>query len=141
MSKAQTEEQLAVECGYWNNFRFNPEAEKKFTLDSKEPKGDYQEFLNGEVRYQTEEQLAVECGYWNNFRFNPEAEKKFTLDSKEPKGDYQEFLNGEVRYNALMRANPEKAQRLFAQNEAEAMERYEYLKGLVNLYDGTAKED
>ena len=90
---------------------------------------------------QTEEQLAVECGYWNNFRFNPEAEKKFTLDSKEPKGDYQEFLNGEVRYNALMRANPEKAQRLFAQNEAEAMERYEYLKGLVNLYDGTAKED
>ena len=37
MSKAQTEEQLAVECGYWNNFRFNPAAEKgsKFTLDSK----------------------------------------------------------------------------------------------------------
>ena len=51
--------------------------------------------------------------------------------AKTPKGDYQEFLNGEVRYNALMRANPEKAQRLFAQNEAEAMERYEYLKGLV----------
>ena len=92
----------------------------------------------GMSKAQTEEQLAVECGYWNNFRFNPEAEKKFTLDSKEPKGDYQEFLNGEVRYNALMRANPEKAQRLFAQNEAEAMERYEYLKGLVNLYDGTA---
>ena len=95
----------------------------------------------GMSKAMTEEQLAVECGYWNNFRFNPEAEKKFTLDSKEPKGDYQEFLNGEVRYNALMRANPEKAQRLFAQNEAEAMERYEYLKGLVNLYDGTAKED
>ena len=95
----------------------------------------------GMSKAQTEEQLAVECGYWNNFRFNPEAEKKFTLDSKEPKGDYQEFLNGEVRYNALMRANPEKAQKLFAQNEAEAMERYEYLKGLVNLYDGTAKED
>ena len=95
----------------------------------------------GMSKAQTEEQLAVECGYWNNFRFNPESEKKFTLDSKEPKGDYQEFLNGEVRYNALMRANPEKAQRLFAQNEAEAMERYEYLKGLVNLYDGTAKED
>ena len=95
----------------------------------------------GMSKAQTEEQLAVECGYWNNFRFNPQAEKKFTLDSKEPKGDYQEFLNGEVRYNALMRANPEKAQRLFAQNEAEAMERYEYLKGLVNLYDCTAKED
>ena len=52
MSKAQTEEALAVECGYWNNFRYNPAAEgKKFILDSKEPAGDYQEFLNGEVRY------------------------------------------------------------------------------------------
>ena len=54
MSKAQTEEQLAVECGYWNNFRFNPAAEKgsKFTLDSKQPKEeDYQAFLDGEVRY------------------------------------------------------------------------------------------
>ena len=53
MSKAQTEEQLAVECGYWNNFRFNPAAEDaKFTLDSKEPKEEgYQEFLDGEVRY------------------------------------------------------------------------------------------
>ena len=29
MSKAQTEEQLAVECGYWNNFRFNPAAERE----------------------------------------------------------------------------------------------------------------
>ena len=53
ISKAQTEEQLAVECGYWNNFRFNPAAEgAKFTLDSKEPKEEgYQEFLDGEVRY------------------------------------------------------------------------------------------
>ena len=53
MSKAQTEEQLAVECGYWNNFRFNPGAEgDKFFLDSKEPKKeDYQAFLDGEVRY------------------------------------------------------------------------------------------
>ena len=51
MSKAMTEEQLAVEAGYWNNFRFNPAAENKFTLDSKAPTGDYQEFLKGEVRY------------------------------------------------------------------------------------------
>ena len=35
MSKAQTEEQLAVECGYWNNFRFNPEAEKKLLWTAK----------------------------------------------------------------------------------------------------------
>ena len=90
----------------------------------------------GMSKAQTEEQLAVECGYWNNFRFNPAAEgAKFALDSKEPKEEgYQEFLDGEVRYNALKRANPEKAARLFKKNEQEAMERYEYLKKLVTLY-------
>ncbi len=55
MSKAQTEEKLAVESGYWNNFRFDPrkaeEGKNPFTLDSKAPTGDYQEFLMGEVRY------------------------------------------------------------------------------------------
>ena len=55
MSKAQTEEKLAVEAGYWNNFRFDPrkaeEGKNPFTLDSKAPTGDYQEFLMGEVRY------------------------------------------------------------------------------------------
>ena len=90
----------------------------------------------GMSKAQTEEQMAVECGYWNNFRFNPEAEgAKFTLDSKEPKQEeYQAFLDGEVRYNALKRANPEKAAKLFALNEKEAMERYAYLKKLVTLY-------
>ena len=90
----------------------------------------------GMSKAQTEEALAVECGYWNNFRFNPAAEgAKFSLDSKEPKQEgYQAFLDGEVRYNALKRANPEKAEKLFAKNEAEAMERYDYLKKLVALY-------
>ncbi len=89
----------------------------------------------GMSKAQTEEELAVKCGYWNNFRFNPAAEgAKFTLDSKEPTGDYQEFLDGEVRYNALKRANPEKAAKLFTKNEEEAMERYAYLKKLVTLY-------
>jgi pyruvate-ferredoxin/flavodoxin oxidoreductase len=90
----------------------------------------------GMSKAMTEEALAVECGYWNNFRYNPAAEgNKFTLDSKEPKMEgYQEFLDGEVRYNALKRANPEKAERLFAQNEKEAAERYSYLKKLIALY-------
>ncbi|MCI8639453.1 MAG: pyruvate:ferredoxin (flavodoxin) oxidoreductase [Coprococcus sp.] len=92
----------------------------------------------GMSKAQTEEALAVECGYWNNFRYNPAAEgAKFTLDSKEPKLEsYKEFLNGEVRYNALARFNPEKAEVMFAQNEAEAKERYEYLKKLITLYGG-----
>ena len=51
MSKAQTEEKLAVESGYWHMFRFNPAAEKKFVVDSKAPTKDFKEFIGGEVRY------------------------------------------------------------------------------------------
>ena len=89
----------------------------------------------GMAKAQTEEKLAVETGYWNNFRFNPAAENKFTLDSKEPKMEgYQDFLKGEVRYASLAMKNPERAAKLFAQNEAEAKERYEYLSKLVALH-------
>ena len=52
MMNCQKEMKKAVECGYWNLFRFNPAAEgAKFTLDSKEPAGGYQEFLMNEARY------------------------------------------------------------------------------------------
>ena len=89
----------------------------------------------GMAKAQTEEKLAVETGYWNNFRFNPAAEKKFSLDSKAPKMEgYQDFLKGEVRYASLALKNPERAAKLFAKNEAEAKERYEYLSKLVTLY-------
>ncbi len=89
----------------------------------------------GMAKAQTEEKLAVETGYWNNFRYNPAAEQKFTLDSKEPKMEgYQDFLKGEVRYASLAMKNPERAAKLFAKNEQEAKERYEYLKKLVTLY-------
>ena len=83
----------------------------------------------------TEEKLALECGYWNNFRYNPAAEKKFTLDSKAPKMEgYQDFLKGEVRYLSLTMKNPERAAKLFARNEQEAKDRYDYLAKLVALY-------
>ena len=89
----------------------------------------------GMAKAQPEEKLAVETGYWNNFRFNPAAEKKFSLDSKAPKMEgYQDFLKGEVRYASLAMKNPERAAKLFAKNEAEAKERYEYLSKLVTLY-------
>jgi pyruvate-ferredoxin/flavodoxin oxidoreductase len=89
----------------------------------------------GMSKAQTEEKLAVECGYWNNFRYNPAAEKKFILDSKAPALEgYQEFLKGEVRYASLAMKNPERAADLFAKNEADAKERYEYLQKLVTLY-------
>ena len=85
---------------------------------------------------QDEMKRAVECGYWNLYRFNPAAEKgkKFTLDSKEPKGGYQEFLMNEARYSRLTREFPGTAEELFALNEQVAMERYEHLLKLKELY-------
>jgi pyruvate-ferredoxin/flavodoxin oxidoreductase len=91
----------------------------------------------GMVNCQKEMKKAVDCGYWNMFRFNPEAEegKKFTLDSKEPAGGYQEFLLNEARYSALTRSFPERATELFAKNEQNAMERYQHLLKLKDLYN------
>ena len=55
MTNCQSEMKKAVECGYWNLFRFNPalkaEGKNPFTLDSKAPAGGYQEFLMNEARY------------------------------------------------------------------------------------------
>ncbi|MBR5545647.1 MAG: pyruvate:ferredoxin (flavodoxin) oxidoreductase [Clostridia bacterium] len=55
MGHAQAEIKKAVECGYWNLYRFNPDLAEQgknpFTLDSKEPSGDYQEFIKSENRY------------------------------------------------------------------------------------------
>ena len=50
MTKSQLEEKAAVDCGYWPLYRYNPDGEV-FTLDSKDPTGDYQAFLAGETRY------------------------------------------------------------------------------------------
>jgi pyruvate-ferredoxin/flavodoxin oxidoreductase len=56
MGRTQEEEKLAVECGYWHLYRFNPQLEEEgknpFQLDSKEPDwSKFQSYLNGEVRY------------------------------------------------------------------------------------------
>ena len=51
MDSAQAEMKRAVAAGYWPLYRFDPRKEHPFTLDSKEPTMDYQEFLEGEVRY------------------------------------------------------------------------------------------
>lgn len=85
MSKAQTEEKNAVQAGYWHMFRFNPalkaEGKPAFTLDSKAPTGDYQEFLNGEVRYNA---LA---------RMNPERAAALFNKSEEFAKERYEYLN------------------------------------------------
>ncbi len=55
MTKSQAEEKNAVDCGYWQLYRYNPElaakGENPFSLDSKDPTGDYQAFILGETRY------------------------------------------------------------------------------------------
>ena len=87
---------------------------------------------------QDEMKAAVKSGYWNLFSFNPElkAEGKnpFTLTSKPGDGTYQDFLNNETRYTRLARSFPERAEKLFKDSEKAAMERYEHLLRLVELY-------
>ena len=55
MANCQAEMKKAVEAGYWHMFRYNPalkaEGKNPFSLDSKEPTGSYQDFINGEARY------------------------------------------------------------------------------------------
>ena len=88
---------------------------------------------------QVEMKKAVAAGYWNLFSFNPalkaEGKNPFTLTSKE--GDYsqyQDFMANETRYSRLSRAFPERAAKLFADNENAAKARYEHLSRLVELY-------
>ena len=80
---------------------------------------------------QLETKKAVEAGYWQLYRYNPAAPEgvnPFTLDSKDPTGSYQDYLAGEVRYTALKKANPEVAEKLFAQAEEDAKVRLENYK-------------
>ena len=85
MSKAQTEEANAVACGYWHCFRYNPALKEAgqdaFILDSKEPTEDYQEFLDGEVRYN-----ALK-------RANPDRAAELFAKSEEAAKARYEYLN------------------------------------------------
>ena len=85
MSKAQTEEELAVKAGYWHCFRFNPalkaEGKPAFTLDSKAPTEDYQSFLDGEVRYNSLK------------RSNPERAANLFAKSEEDAKERYAYLN------------------------------------------------
>ena len=86
---------------------------------------------------QAEEKNAVTSGYWNLLRYDPrlkeEGKNPFMLDSKEASTNYVDFLHNEVRYTALELQNPERAKELFAKSEAEAKDRYEYLKKLASM--------
>ena len=92
----------------------------------------------GMTNCQSEMKRAVECGYWQLFRFNPAkkeaGENPFTLDCKDPTASYQDFIRSEVRYTQVARAFPERAEKLFANAEEAAKEKYESLKKKVDFY-------
>ncbi|MDJ0667032.1 MAG: thiamine pyrophosphate-dependent enzyme, partial [Desulfobacterales bacterium] len=77
MGKSQEETKLAVECGYWPLYRYNPELKKEgknpFILECKEPNGKLQEFLAGEVRYATLQKAFPE----ESKRLTVELEKQY----------------------------------------------------------------
>ena len=82
MGNSQLEEKKAVECGYWQLYRYNPavpEGTNPFTLDSKEPTGDYREFLLSENRYA---QLV---------KITPDADKLFKMNEEDAKGKYEGY--------------------------------------------------
>jgi pyruvate-ferredoxin/flavodoxin oxidoreductase len=84
MGKSLKEEKLAVDTGYWLLYRYNPllagEGKNPLTLDSKEPKLDYQTFLNNEIRYRTLKQTFPDI-----------AQKLFARAAKEAEKRYQDF--------------------------------------------------
>ena len=88
MANCQKEMKKAVDCGYWNLFRYNPAAEKKFTLDSKAPAGGYQEFLLNEARYS---RLTRE--------FPARADVLFKANEEEAKARYEHLMKLINLYN------------------------------------------
>ncbi len=89
MTNCQAEMKKAVDCGYWNLFRYNPAAEQPFTLDSKEPAGGYREFLMNEARYS---RLTRE--------FPERAEGLFSKSEENAKARYEHLLKLKKLYEA-----------------------------------------
>jgi len=82
---------------------------------------------------------AVLAGYWQTFRFDPrftaEGKNPFQMDCKEPTGSYQDFIMDEVRYSSLKRKFPDKAEKLFAESEKQAKERYDRWTKFSKLFE------
>ncbi|MCF7790562.1 MAG: pyruvate:ferredoxin (flavodoxin) oxidoreductase [Victivallales bacterium] len=74
MMKTQIEQKRAVDCGYYQLFRYNPNLDKPFIWETKEPKESYQEFIRSERRYTALKKTAPE-----------EAEKLFAESEKDAK--------------------------------------------------------
>ncbi len=88
---------------------------------------------------QLEMKRAVDAGYWQMFRFNPqnkaEGKNPLTIDSKAPTASYKDFITSETRYSRLAQQFPERAEKLFAEAEIKAKEKYDHLVDLKDLYE------
>ena len=88
MTNCQGEMKRAVDCGYWNLFRYDPSAEKPFALDSKEPADGYRDFLMNEARYA---RLTNE--------FPDRAEELFAKSEDNAKARYEHLLKLKKLYD------------------------------------------
>ena len=88
MTNCQGEMKRAVDCGYWNLFRYDPSAEKPFALDSKEPADGYRDFLMNEARYA---RLTNE--------FPDRAEELFAKSEVNAKNRYEHLLKLKKLYD------------------------------------------
>jgi len=85
---------------------------------------------------QAEMKKAVECGLWPLYRYDPDkAEKPFSLDYSKPSRPVADFFDGEVRYSALKLKYPETAEKLFAEAQKDANQRYAIYKNLEKSYN------
>ena len=86
MSNSQLEEKKAVECGYWNLYRYNPELKETdknpFMLDSKDPNGNFKDFLMGEVRYASLAKVFPEEADELFNKSEKDAEERFRIYKK-----------------------------------------------------------
>ena len=83
---------------------------------------------------QTEQKRAVEAGYFPLYRYNPaNPDAPFSWDSKDPKGSYQDFIRSEGRYKSLVKTNPDHAEELYVQAEADAIKRMNQYKAIGEL--------
>ena len=90
----------------------------------------------GMANVQAEMKKAVDCGLWPLYRYDPDKkENPFSLDYKKPSVPVSEFLNGEVRYAGLKVKYPEIAEKLFAEAQKEADERYKTYVRLAKSYN------
>ncbi len=82
MSKSSEEMKKAVECGYFNLFRYNPDAEEKLSIDSK-PVKDYMEFISGENRFMLLEKTKPELAKDLFEKSKQDAIERYNRNKKE----------------------------------------------------------